>query len=179
MTLGSRVLAPPFDPIIQPCRAHLHRADLRDGDDNGETRDADSCGTTRHPIFSVDEQTNMVVHGVSTKSALFSQQTPDLTKRNRYWWPVIGCVLSTLLARSSHSDETRAHYNAFFSRCSVEQVVSAVSSRSFSRLSLPSRPAPEMLFPPSIGAILLQFSREPVQGFSTFLSLFYLYTQLV
>ena len=45
---------------------------------------------------------------------IFLQQTPDLSKRNRYWWLVIGRVLSEMLARSSHSESTRGHYDAFF-----------------------------------------------------------------
>jgi DMATS type aromatic prenyltransferase len=36
------------------------------------------------------------------------------TKRNKYWWRVIGRALSTLLARSSYPEETRARYDEFF-----------------------------------------------------------------
>lgn len=34
--------------------------------------------------------------------------------RNKYWWRVIGRVLSMLLARSSYSEVTRAQYDEFF-----------------------------------------------------------------
>ena len=45
----------------------------------------------------------------------FRQQAPDLTKRNKRWWRFIGCVLSTLLTRSSNSeDSTRAGYDESF-----------------------------------------------------------------
>ena len=42
------------------------------------------------------------------------QQAPDLTKRNKRWWRFIGCVLSTLLTRSSNSEETRTGYDESF-----------------------------------------------------------------
>ena len=42
-------------------------------------------------------------------------QTPDpAARRNKFWWRVIGRVLSTLLARSSYSEETRARYDEHF-----------------------------------------------------------------
>ena len=43
-------------------------------------------------------------------------QTPDidLAKRNKFWWRVIGRVLSNLLARSSYSDEAKARYDEHF-----------------------------------------------------------------
>lgn len=43
-----------------------------------------------------------------------SNMTPDSTKRNKYWWRVIGRVVSTLLNRSSYSEETRVRYDDFF-----------------------------------------------------------------
>ncbi|KAF9654209.1 aromatic prenyltransferase [Thelephora ganbajun] len=39
---------------------------------------------------------------------------PDSSKRNKHWWRVIGRVLSTLLSRSSYSEETRIRYDNFF-----------------------------------------------------------------
>jgi len=52
--------------------------------------------------------------GRSANSIPLRQQTPDLSKRNKYWWRVIGRVLSTLLARSSYSEVTKAGYDEFF-----------------------------------------------------------------
>jgi len=57
------------------------------------------------PVFST---------GRSANSIPFGQQTPDLSKRNQYWWTVIGRVLHTLLARSSYSEGTKAGYDEFF-----------------------------------------------------------------
>jgi len=71
------------------------------------------------PPSPQDSNSNMVCFlilstGRSANSIPFRQQTPDLSKRNKYWWRVIGRVLSTLLARSSYSEETKAGYDEFF-----------------------------------------------------------------
>ena len=50
------------------------------------------------------------------------QQTPDLSKRNKYWWRVIGRVLSTLLTRSSYSQETTARYDDFFKSLGIDSL---------------------------------------------------------
>lgn len=41
-------------------------------------------------------------------------QTLNPTRRNKHWWRVIGRVVSTLLVRSSYSEDTRARYDDFF-----------------------------------------------------------------
>ena len=71
------------------------------------------------PPSSQHSNSNMVCFlifstGRSPNSIPFCQQTPELSKRNKYWWRVIGRVLSTLLARSSYSEETKAGYDEFF-----------------------------------------------------------------
>ena len=71
---------------------------------------------------SQDSNSNMVCFPIlsarrSPNSMPFGRQTPDLSKRNKYWWRVIGRVLSTLLARSSYSEETKAGYDEFFKTC--------------------------------------------------------------